>query len=151
MVKLVKQESTHDCAAACLAMVLGMQRASDVYPWLGGDPSEFDTKGLYDTEVLSVLEKAGKSYTCQQVVTGLSKKDYATRRALATEQELRIKLNSQQSGSAIVGLPSLNHKDGYHFVVCCRGEVFDPSNEKVYVGTAYSLPVISVIFVKDAV
>lgn len=146
-IKLVKQEGTHDCAAACIAMSIGLRNAKDVYPMLGYDPSTGETMGVYDWEVLSVLHMLGRRY--QYFNCHPEMEDVARRISLVTGQALAQKINASQKGCWIVGVPSLNNEGGGHFVLCHKGEIYDPTNKLAYHGSAASLDPLFAIYIEE--
>jgi len=153
--QIVKMESAGDCGAACLAMALGMRRASDVYPLLGYDPSKMTPMGVTDGETMEALRLMGRrSYiqTAKEAYAaswGVEIESLHARCKMSYRGALQAKLGSQQTGCAIVVVPSLNMENTEHYVFCRKGEVYDPSNGKKYIGTANSLPLSAVIFIED--
>lgn len=152
----VDMDGTHDCGAACLAMVFGMTKASDAYPAIGRDINGGPLQGMIDAEVLQILNNFGRSYRVflsrEYVIgaTGLSS-DALDGGRLPTRAELQTKLGMSQTGCAIVAVPSLNSERFSHYVFCERGEMHDPtptsSDKNRYIGTANALPVEVVIFI----
>lgn len=155
--QVVNMEGKHDCAAACLAMVLGLKTASAAYPMLGYDPSKCGTMlGTFDAEILHLLHIMGKQtvmYMSRESVEeshSLQHGSLSDRHNLKSKAELQCMLNGSQSGCFMVAVPSLNYSGGSHFVFSKRGEIHDPSkSEKRYIGTAKSLPVLCVIHILD--
>ncbi len=151
---IVFQENDFDCSAACLAMALGMLRSSDTYPLLGYNPAT-RSNGVYDIEVTSALHRMGKRYhaeTTKEEMEALGYgSDFENCLGIPRRLDVRDKLASMQTGCAIVGVPSLNREGVYHSVFVKRGEAYDPRPApfRRYVGTAYSLPVMSVIYILD--
>lgn len=149
--KLIKQHGKKDCAAACLAMVFGMKEARQAYPLIGYDPNNNDMEGVTELEVLDILATMGRAYHFQFAKESLSEPPAFTHRRLRipSRHQLQIKLAAQQKGCAIVIVPSTLNEDALHFVVCYRGEVYDPSNVKEYRCTAKALPVMAAIFIGE--
>jgi len=154
--RIVKMEGSADCGAACLAMALGLRKSSDVYPILGYDPNIVNPQGVSDVEAISVLTLFGR--TTQYVHPresssaswGASMEELEMRVHLPTRKKIQARLGSMLTGCALVGVPSLNDPGQLHFVFCFKGEIYDPSNAKVYHGSANSLPVDTVIFIKES-
>lgn len=153
--KKVMQEGDSDCAAACLAMALGMKRSSDVWPLLGYNPSESPVKGVGDMELLGALNVMGRNYHYSMPRKDIANawlcrdEDLLDRKMIPTEKQIQQKLSSMETGCAIVGVPSLNGFAGGHFVFVHRGNVYDPSKLLAYNCAAYALPVICVIYVQE--
>ena len=154
--KLVEMEGAADCAAACLAMVFGLTRASQVYPMLGYNPSTVQPMGVSDLEVTAVLRMMNCKF---ELVTPLEELEkywgcevgqLSYRIAIPTRAHIMARLGSQQTGCALVAVPSLNTEGSTHYVFCRKGEVYDPgTNPRRYKGTANSLPVLMAIFIED--
>lgn len=153
--QLIKMDGEWDCAAACIAMAVGLMDAKSAYPFLGYHPDEVTPKGVATEEVVSVLRLLGRvcsiSTSKELIADGwkVPVEELSMRQGLSSEYTLRQKLGAMQKGCAIVGVPSLNVVGGMHFVFCHRGEIYDPSNKKRYVGMAQSLPVSEVIFIEE--
>lgn len=151
--KQIYMDGEYDCGAAVIAMALGLRRASDSYVLIGYDPSTTEPLGVSDYEVHELLRKMGRTYHTTTTLEHLAQgwqttKDKLKHRMLVpTEQEVRTRLGVQRKGCAIAVVPSLNVQGESHYVFCYRGEAYDPSRKKRYIGGAQSLPVQFVTFI----
>lgn len=149
--RLVTMEGNADCAAACVAMVLGLQRASQVYPLLGYNPNTCEPQGTTDVEVIALLNGLGKhayEVMARESISAELEADCDYRKALPTKKALRARLGEMQKGFAIVSVPAHSNPELLHYVVCYKGEAYDPNRGAgSYIGAASSLPAISAIFV----
>jgi len=133
--KLIKQEGRSDCGLACLAMILGYKRPSDLIPMLGRDPSTAEVRGVWDAEVLEILRQHDAK--CEYILC--REEDDDLRTGLPTSAEASKYLHHLKYDTFIVGVPSLNTPGHSHFVVVYKSQIYDPSNELVYTGEDSSL------------
>jgi hypothetical protein len=137
---LIKQQAPHDCGAACVATVLGMRTAEQAYKFFGSrmDAIEFD--GVSDAELMQVLNTMDITYRYYATAWTLPAGNN-----LPTSRQLASKMNADVTCMYIAGVPSLNTKGSWHFVVVYKGEIYDPSTKKTYNGTADILDPVCVI------
>jgi hypothetical protein len=134
---LVKQDGTHDCAMACLAMLLGYKTATALYPMLGRNPSEGVFKGVTKDEVLEILNIYDVTYTYSAVKEASRLPNLPS--PLLSVKEAMEGVHRDKNGTYMLGVPSLNHQNDWHFIVLHKGEIFDPSNGNCYIGSDVSL------------
>jgi hypothetical protein len=146
---------THDSGAACLAMVMGLRRAEDTYPWLGYDPSAGQFKGVLLEEICSVLRKSGLEVSQHTSKESVSKRHSVALEALKnrhhlfSQAELATQLGAMvRQHCAVVAVSSLVQSGQIHYVFCRSDEVYDPSNAQRYIGSPMSLPILSALFIK---
>ncbi len=138
---LVKQSRPKDCGMACLAMVLGMRSSQDVDKFLGERVHDEEFDGLTDAElmhVLNIMDVPYRYYAAREAMPCLDSN-------LMTSRQLASRMNADTKCLYIAGVPSLNHEGGFHLVVCYKGEIYDPSNAKIYNGTADILEPVCII------
>jgi hypothetical protein len=139
--KLVKQENAANGIPACLAMVLEFKYEKDLEPTLRYGIRERFTQW---TEIFSVLNKFKRKYEFEDVVMNNTSWGFEPP-VIPTSREVACRLNGQQKGCAIVATSEGND---VRFVVCHRGEVYDPAEK--HVGAAASLTPCMVWFLEEA-
>lgn len=142
--RLVKQANGYSCGIACLAMVLGKRHAT-IAKVLGRDCSE-DVEGLPWREQKGIGKKLGITGSEMLWILysfGVPAGQWLLREyhahwgdaawdltCVAKDDDLRAHIRA--GGTAIVGVPSKNIPDGFHWLVVSGGKVFDPSKDKTY-------------------
>ena len=148
--RLIKQKLSSDCGICCLAMLTGIQHKK-VIKLIGdcwnneeglGGLSESLIRLGFKTKKVKIKFSSGKTYNIEQPINF---------KVIRYRDEISHSYFTNQvwGRRALLTVPSLNYKNGYHLVYWHYNKLYDPSTKKIYKNLDELKPTQIAIFMEN--